>query len=297
MPVFRVEQNTLRVNEALRIGSEELRKAGVDAPRTDARILLCHVLRRDAAHLLREPERRLTAEEDRVYRELIRRRAERVPVHYLTGVKEFYSRPFMVNRSVLIPRPETELLVERVIKACRCRRTALIVDLGTGSGVIGITLALETGAFVWATDVSPQALEVARCNAVLHGVQDRVTFLCGDFLAPIWDAGLWGRVEALVSNPPYVPTADIDLLMPEVARHEPRQALDGGADGLLFYRRLGEAVADGILTDGGMVAVEIGMGQADAVAQVFMRAGLTDLNVFRDYSGCDRVITGIWRGG
>jgi release factor glutamine methyltransferase len=238
--------------------------------------------------LLREREP-LAESKLRAYAVLLARRAAREPLAYITGEKEFWSLAFSVTPAVLIPRPETELLVELALEHARHqRRTMRIVDIGTGSGAVAIALAkhLHT-ATVWATDVSPAAITVAEVNAARHGVKGRVRFFEADLFPPEAEAD---RFDVIVSNPPYVASAELSILAPEVREWEPRPALDGGADGLDCYRRI-IAAAAAHLAEGGAVFLEIGSDQAAAVNGLFSRAGgYRPASVWRDYAGLDRVI-------
>ncbi len=220
------------------------------------------------------------------YHPLITRRVDREPVAYLTGVREFFGRPFRVTRDVLIPRPETELLVEVVLGLPSRPSAPTVADVGTGSGCIAVTLALEwRAARIQASDVSLAALEVAAENARVHGVGERVTFRHG----PLLSAGR-GPFDVIVANLPYVPTRDRAALEPEVAAHEPAVALFGGADGLDVIGALVEDAASA-LNVGGVLALEIGQGQADAVcAHIERTPGLTVVDVHPDLRGVPRVV-------
>jgi release factor glutamine methyltransferase len=222
--------------------------------------------------------------------ELIRRRASREPVAYITGVREFYGREFHVTPAVLIPRPETELVVEEALSALPSTRRAsgglFIVDVGTGSGCLAVTMALERpDARVLATDISAAALEVARANAQALGVADRVEFMRTSLLPPL-DA----PADMIVSNPPYIPERDRPTLQPDVREFEPVQALFGGDDGLDVIRALVQAAA-GALRRGGWLVMEIGAGQGPAVRTLIEQAGALSLgHVQPDLQGIERVV-------
>jgi release factor glutamine methyltransferase len=265
--------------EAIAKATAYLQGKGVASPRLDAEVLLGHILHWDRLRLYMEPRRPLTEEERAAYERLILQRGRRVPVAYLTGEKEFLSRPFFVNEDVLIPRPETELLVEAVMDLCRGHET--MVDVGTGSGIIAISLKLALPASrVLAIDISPAALAVARRNAARHGAH--VEFLQGDLLEPIDEP-----VEIIISNPPYIPRGDLGGLAPEVG-YEPALALDGGADGLDYYKRLLEQARDKI-RPGGYLALEIGWGQGEAILEL-ARSPWRRGQIREDYQGIPRVL-------
>ena len=257
---------------------------GVESARLEAEVLLADALGSDPGRLYLE---RVVSEPVRLrFAELLDRRGRREPLQHLRGRQEFFSRDFVVDPCVLIPRPETERLIEIVLGRLRPIQRPRILDVGTGSGVIAVTLALELpGAQVFATEVSAAALEVAKENARRLGVGERIEFRSGDLVAPF--AG--ERFDLVVSNPPYVPTGEIAGLSPEVRDHEPRVALDGGADGLELYRRLAACV-DEVLVERGWLAVEIGFGQGDAVRRMFSQSGSTAVEVERDLAGIERVV-------
>jgi len=259
---------------------------GIESARLEAEVLLADALGTDRARVFLERSRVLAAALRERFAELVRRRADREPFQHLRGVQEFYSREFRVDSRVLIPRADTETLVERAIEALGAREAPRIVDVGTGSGVIAITLALELPrARAVAIDFCAAALEVARENARNLGALHRVEFRCGDLLEPVRDE----RFDLVVSNPPYVRSGDIAGLAVEVRDYEPRLALDGGPDGLVFYRRLAGA-APRVLSPAGSLLVEIGFGQAAAVVEIFAAAGFPRVEVFRDLAGVERVV-------
>jgi len=222
---------------------------------------------------------------------LLERRMTREPLQYVLGMQEFCGLDFQVTPDVLIPRPETELLVEVVRHKCAGMSGALIADVGTGSGCVAIALAraLPT-AILCATDRSPQALSLAQENAKRHGVLDRVTFLLGDLLSPLQKRGLYGRFVAIASNPPYIAEDELRALQPEV-RFEPRMALDGGHDGLRFHRRLVYEASDFLQPDG-ILAIEIGEGQAIHVSGLAQDGeNYYNTQTFQDMAGIERVIS------
>jgi release factor glutamine methyltransferase len=257
----------------------------IDSARLEAELLLAATLGMDRVGLYVNFERPLDAAELAAFRDQVQRRAQREPVQYILGETEFWSLPFNVSPAVLVPRADTEVLVEEALT--RIEGFARVLDVGTGSGAIAIALAHEkTEILVTALDCSEQALEVAQANAERNGVADRVTCLAGDLadLPP-------GPFEMVVSNPPYIPTGDLAQLMPEVRDHEPRLALDGGDDGLSAYRQLA-AQAGKVLVPGGWLLVEVGIDQAADVETLFGAAGLTEIKYREDYSGIPRVVMG-----
>lgn len=260
--------------------------------RRDAETLLLHVLRQDApernlAWLIAHEEEFVTPKVTGEFQALVERRRAGEPIQYLTGETEFYGSAFHVNRDVLIPRPETELLVERVAGMARDFERPRIADVGTGSGAIAVVLARELQeAEIWATDVSRAALDVARANAARHGVAGRVRFFEGDLLEPL--AG--ERFDIVVSNPPYVAEADRESLAVEVREHEPAQALFARADGLGVIRRLIPAAFEA-LGSGGYVAIEIGYGQKAAVGALLDAAGFEHVEFVEDLQRIPRVVT------
>jgi release factor glutamine methyltransferase len=266
------------VREALDSAVVALSAAGVETPRLDAEVLLAHALGVDRLMLFTDRERRVEGPAVRTFQDAVRRRSvAREPVAYITGVKGFRRLDVHVDGRVLIPRPETETLVEAALDLPPGARVA---DVGTGSGAVALALKDERPDLdVVGTDTSADALAVARANAARLGLD--VTFVEGDLLATV------GNVDAVVSNPPYV--ADSAPLQPEIARHEPAVALYAGADGLTVIRRLLAAAA---ATPARFVALEVGMGQAAEVAGVLRAAGFRDVAVRRDLAGIERVVSG-----
>jgi release factor glutamine methyltransferase len=226
----------------------------------------------------------------RAYELLLARRLDREPLAYITGSREFWSLDFDVTPAVLIPRPDTERLVEIVLSLAAGAgdgRGPRIIELGTGSGAIAIALARELPrARICAVELSAAALAVARRNATRHGVADRIDFVDGDLFAAIDGRP---RFHIVVANPPYIPTAEIAALDPEVSRWEPRRALDGGLDGLDCYRQIA-AEASRRMVAGGALAVEIGAEMAKSVVAIFRSAGWAEVGVDQDYAGKDRVV-------
>ncbi len=276
--------------ELVRLAAGYLAEKGVSSPRLDAEVLLAHVLGVPRIRLYTEFDKPLEPAEVAAYREAVRRRARREPVAYITGEREFWSLRLRVDPRVLIPRPETEVLVETCL--ARMGAEGVLLDLGTGSGAVALALLSERpGWRAVGVDVSAGALEVARGNARSLGLAERLDLRAGDLYGPV--AG--ERFDLIVSNPPYVPSAELDRLEPEVSRYEPRGALDGGPDGLAVLRRIAGR-ARHHLEPGGFLAVEIGAGQGPAVRQLLEGAGLAGVRVVPDHAGRDRVAVGLWPG-
>jgi release factor glutamine methyltransferase len=274
------------IRTILRRTTSDLTASGSPSPRLDAEVLLMHLLKTDRLQLLTHPEKVLTEAEVAGYSRWVERRCQGEPVAYIVGEKEFWSLRFEVNREVLIPRPETECLIEEVL-GCPAPEAdePRIIDIGTGSGAIGVALAGEIlAARVVATDISSGALEVARRNALRHGVDGRMEFFQGDLYAAVS-----GAFDIIVSNPPYIPD-DVYPLLPEGIRtFEPRQALIAGPDGTAFHRRIIREGANR-LKAGGWIFLEIGEGQQGLVEALFREAGFYDTIHFRrDYGGIERV--------
>ena len=266
---------------------------GVESPRLDAEVLLSHVLHKERIYLYVHFDEPLEPAELASYRELVKGRVQRVPVAYLTGHREFMGLDFKVTPAVLIPRPDTEILVQAAIDRLKgfAAEQLQFADIGTGSGADCLSVLHYLPEAQAATvDISAEALAVARENAASLEVAERVEFYEGDLLAP-----LAGRsFAALLSNPPYIPEADIAGLEPEVRAHEPMRALAGGGDGLDFYRRLVHEGAP-LLKDGGFMAFEAGIRQAASIAALSKAEPLLGrTEILKDYAGIERVVV-IWR--
>ena len=276
----------MTLQSSLRQGEVRLSKGPhPDRARRDAEVLLLHLIHRDRAFLLAHPQEMLSAEGSVRYYALVDRRLDGEPIQYIIGTTEFYGLAFQVNRNVLIPRPETEHLVEKVIELAADFGQPRIVDVGTGSGIIAVALAHKLpDAEVTAIDLSPAALAVARQNAERNGVAGRIRFLHGDLLGPV--AG--ERFDIVVSNPPYVPRTERASLAVEVREYEPEMALFAGDDGLDVYRRL---VPSGFacLRDGGFIALEIGFGQSSDIVELLKGAGFEQIEFVPDLQGIPRV--------
>lgn len=259
----------MQIRDALGMGRQYLNLHHIQSGHLDAQVLLSKVTGLDRTGLLLQGEVALTAEQQQAYRNLLDRRAWGEPVAYLTGSKEFMGLDFMVSPAVLIPRPDTELLVETALEHLKKtdRSNPLAVDVGTGSGAIAISLAhLVPELKVHAIDLSAKALEIAKQNARLHRVEDRVHFLQGNLLKPL-PSELKGKISVITANLPYIPSGDIPGLMTDVKDFEPHLALDGGMDGLDLYRLL-LPDAYNFLQPGGLLLMEIGPGQGEPARNI-----------------------------
>lgn len=273
------------VLDLIRWGADYFREKGIDSPRLTIELLLCHVLQLRRVQLYTDFERPLGKVELATLRSMVIRRVEHEPLQYIVGTADFYGRAFIVTPDVLIPRPETELLVDRVVRHGKDRGTLRCLDIGTGSGCIPITCAIQLPASQWlATDVSTAALEVARRNAEHFGVQDRVTFIRHDVL----EETVPGRFDIITMNPPYIAKADVATLDAEVRDYEPHGALTDDSDGLSFYRRIASILSEH-LHDDGVLFMEIGFGQADDVRRLMTEAGW-QVDVIDDLSSIPRIV-------
>lgn len=276
---------------------EYLAEKGIDTPRLDSEVLLAHILNIDRTKLYIDLQKFLSSREHQIFKELIQRRVLREPLHYITGIKEFWSLHFKVNRYVLIPRPETEILVQKtldILKGHYSSHAGLVYinEIGTGCGNIAISLSKEReNLFIIATDNSEEALSIAADNARLNNINNQICFqkreLFGEHKS---NAGI-KIFNLIVSNPPYIPTEDIKSLAPEIKNYEPRAALDGGPDGLYIYRKIIAQIPD-YLNKGGFVVFEMGYNQGKAISQMLQDTGyFSEIEITKDYSGKDRVIS------
>ena len=269
-------------------GVATLKEAGIEEAQLDARILLEYVCGTDRNYLLVHGDNEVTAQQEEAYLQAICKRAKRIPLQYITGTQNFMGLDFTVNEHVLIPRQDTEILTEEVLRQMSDRMR--ILDMCTGSGCILISLLHYSN---WCeglgVDISDRALEVAAGNAAkLLGNEKEYTFVQSDLFEHVE-----GKFDRIVSNPPYIRSDVIETLMPEVKVHEPRQALDGTEDGLYFYRRIVEEGRD-FLKSGGMLYFEIGYDQGADVSQMMTKAGFNNVQIVKDYAGLDRVVYGSW---
>lgn len=274
-----------------REGAARLEQAGVEESDLDAWLLLEHVTGISRAEFLADRDRPMEKEHAARYFSLIRQRADRIPLQHLTGVQEFMGLEFQVNEHVLIPRQDTEILAETALTVLSDREGLQILDLCTGSGCILLSILFymeKSGNRVLGTgaDISPKALEVAQRNA--EKLRVRANFIQSDLFSDVEEA-----YDIIVSNPPYIRTAEIDTLQDEVRFYDPHLALDGGTDGLDFYRRIVKE-CPAYLTKGGSLLMEIGSDQAEAVSELMLRAGFQNVTVEKDLAGLDRVVHGVY---
>jgi release factor glutamine methyltransferase len=283
---------TWTIDAVIRWASDDFRTRGIDRPRLDAEVLLAHALGTTRTQLVIDARRPLEPSELARFRDLVKRRRGREPVAYLLGAREFYGRAFRVDKRVLIPRPDTETLVDVALARTEgCSLSMRALDLCTGSGCVAITLARQRPtACVHATDLSDDALSVARDNALRLGAYT-VSFARGDLFAALPPE--CGPFDVIVSNPPYIASAEVETLDRDIKAFEPRLALDGGPDGLALVRRIVEA-APARLARGGSLALEIGAGEAADTVRIFEARGFTNVTVTRDYGRIERVVDGRW---
>ncbi len=274
--------------EALKKATEMLTKAGIDSPQLEAEVLLRYTLSCTRAQLLSNWHEKMSIKEKTAYYDYISKRTNHVPVQHITNEQEFMSLKFHVTADVLIPRGDTEVLVEEALRLIKSERLAKVADIGTGSGAIACSIAYYSPARVWAVDCSRAALAVAAKNATGLGVASKVIFLTGDLLNPLAQKDI--TVDLLAANLPYIPCKEIDNLQPEV-RMEPIGALDGGPDGLGIYRALLPQV-ETVLKSGGWLLMEIGYDQGAAIKSLLAEFGIIDISVLKDYAGHDRVVKG-----
>jgi release factor glutamine methyltransferase len=282
----------MTVLEVIQRSTKFLAKKGVDSPRLQTELLLAHLLKLPRMQLYLNFERALSPVELDSLRDLVKRRGQREPLQHIVGSTSFCGLEIAVNRHVLIPRPETELLAELGWKflselSTLNSRLSTALDLGTGSGCLAIALAFHCPSTeVYATDVSPAALEVARQNATRHRLADRIQFSQGDGFAALPPRT---RLDLIISNPPYVPTAEIETLQPEVSAYDPLPALNGGPDGLDFFRRLAAEAAP-FLNPGGKIMLEFGDGQAESLRQIVLQQNWIVEAIQDDYTPRPRIL-------
>ena len=283
--------DSLTVGKLLVNAQQMLEGARIANALQEARWLLAYALEMKHHELASRTEQSVTAEQLARVLSLVRRRESREPLQYILGSQEFCGLDFSVTPAVLIPRPETELLIRETLREGGFAGGAVLVDVGTGSGCVAVTLATILGGMrIFALDCSHDALSVAKANAERHGVSDKIVWLEGDLLSPLRECSVAGAVDAIVSNPPYIDEAEWESLQPEVRDYEPRQALLAGPQGTEFHERL---IHDSkqFLVPGGLLVMELGQGQAPLVRRVAEAAGgYTGIQTVKDEAGIDRVL-------
>lgn len=280
----------MQYQEIYKQGVSVLKKAGIEEASLDARLLLEEICGTDRTALYAHGDKELSPEQEKQYLEWVNLRAKRIPLQHILGETEFMGLTFLVNEDVLCPRPDTEVLVEEVLK--HLHDGMRILDIGTGSGCILLSLLhYSNDCRGVGADISGKALQIAKENAERLSIE-QVCFVESDLFEKVE-----GQFEIIVSNPPYIKSGDIENLMPEVRDHDPCAALDGGTDGLFFYREITEKAKD-YLPGGGMLFYEIGYDQGEAVRRIMEEGGFREVEVIKDFSGFDRVVFGtLYVGG
>ncbi len=281
----------MELKQLYMFGKKEIEKAGMDSPSVEVACIISEIPGIRYVDVFLNPKRLIKREEELLFRNLLKKRLEGVPSAYIKGEKEFFSRRFMVNENVLIPRPETELLVEKALEVIPCDVPCYAVDIGVGSGCIAISLALERPKLkVVGVDISLEALKVARYNASFHKVSDQVSLLNGDLLSMFGKE----RFDLVVSNPPYIKSSEIESLDETVKKYEPRVALDGGEDGFFYIEKIMDFSRQ-VLKNEGWCLIEIGYDQGERSCELFDRFGYSNIELFKDFSGIQRVVKAQWK--
>ena len=277
----------MTIRTALQEATTALERAGVENAAANAEWMMADVIGCSRPALPLHWAKPLEPAQIQRWQSLLTGRTNRIPLQHLLGTAQFCGLEFEVNRSVLVPRPETELLAEAAWAVAAVKESAVVLDVGTGSGCLAVAVAVHAKeTIVHALDVSPAALNMARANAERHGVADRITFHEGDALRALPSVGLF---DVIVSNPPYIPSLEIESLQVEVRDHDPRLALDGGADGLDFYRSLARHGLSRLQPDGRLL-LEVGDGQAGAVVELITAQGGRVLEVLPDLNNIERIV-------
>ena len=269
------------ISDLVSIGAEKIKDVA-DNPRAEARILLSHATHQSVSAILIHPEKAVSEDEKSLFLNFVDMRASHKPIAYITGEKDFFGMTFKVNEHTLIPRPETEMIVEEIISSGRKK----LLDLCTGSGCIPIAAAANSNITALGVDISADAVKMAEINAQNHGLKGSVSFEVCD----IFEKDCFGKFDVITSNPPYITDEDMLTLPPDVSDFEPRIALAGGEDGLKFYRRIVKIAPQNLMPDG-LLIFEIGYDEGEAVASL-MEKDFTDIKIKKDLAGIDRVVTG-----
>lgn len=280
----------ITVLEVIKLSTEYLQKKGVESPRANAEILLAEILKCKRLELYLAFDKPLAENEVQIYREAIRKRGLRIPLQYIVGNVEFYGLKLIVNENVLIPRPETELLVEKILNDSDKYTNLNILDIGVGSGNISLSISKNLpNSKVVAIDISESALDIANQNAVINSLQDRIEFRLFDFMND--DLNSLGKFDLIVSNPPYVSESDYEFLEPELKNYEPKIALTDNSNGISFYKNIIN-VSDQLLNKPGKIYFELGIDQSIQVQKYFEQKYFENIKVTKDYSGIERIICG-----
>lgn len=276
--------------ELITLTTEYFEKKEIDSPRINAELLLADVLKCKRLDLYLSFDKPLEEKEINLYREFVRRRAKYEPLQYILGKVEFYGFEFIVNPNVLIPRPETEILVESVIELLKCTNISSGLDIGTGSGIIPISVCrCYDKIYFDALDISSEALEVAKQNSIHNGTQQRINFELNDILQK--DIRFHKKYDLVVSNPPYVAQSEYASLQKEITDYEPKIAVTDFSDGYSFYKKISE-IAIQILNEKGFLIFEVGKGQSEVVSEIMRGVGFNSIKIVKDYLNIERVIQG-----
>jgi len=283
---------TVTLAEAINNAATLLSTAGITNARLDAEVLLSHIILKDRVWLITHRDDVLDDNHQREFADVIQRRTRREPLQHIIGNQEFWGLEFIVSPDVLIPRPETEFIIEAALAIVQDRNTPVrIIDLCTGSGCIAVSLAKElTAARIIATDASEKALAVARENTRRHGVSEQIRFLPGDLFEPLEELDIRGQIDIIVSNPPYVQAGDLSTLQPEVRDYEPEMALIAGPGGTEIAKRIIQLSPEYLKKNGALI-MEMGLGQAEALTRMVEATGAYgDRELLKDLAGIERVI-------
>lgn len=281
------------IKEALVAAKKELKESGAGEYKLDAELFIMKAANMTKTSVLINGDKELTESEEKLFNSMVQKRKKGIPTRYILGKCEFMGYEFFVDENVLIPRPDTEVLVETVLKTAQKENFQNVIDMCTGSGCIAVSLALNGIKSVTACDISFGALSTAKKNAEYNNASDKIQFVQGDLFENVDKSQ---KYNAIVSNPPYIPTEDISNLMREVRDNEPLTALDGGKDGLDFYRRITNDSLE-YLADGGYLFFEIGYNQGEDLKKIMTDLGFDGIKIVKDYAGLDRVVFGYKRRG
>ncbi len=281
------------IKEALVAAKKELKESGAGEYKLDAELFIMKAANMTKTSVLINGDKELTESEEKLFNSMVQKRKKGIPTQYILGKCEFMGYEFFVDENVLIPRPDTEVLVETVLKTAQKENFQNVIDMCTGSGCIAVSLALNGIKSVTACDISFGALSTAKKNAEYNNASDKIQFIQGNLFENVDKSQ---KYNAIVSNPPYIPTEDISNLMREVRDNEPLTALDGGKDGLDFYRRITNDSLE-YLADGGYLFFEIGYNQGEDLKKIMTDLGFDGIKIVKDYAGLDRVVFGYKRRG